>query len=51
MQGLTPASGSYFVDCKTFFKTPMKRGLLLQIAGVDVGTSEARIPTEVDSLL
>ena len=29
LQGLTPASGPYFVDCKTFFKTPVKKGLLL----------------------
>ena len=51
MQGLNPASGSSFVDCKTFFRAPVKRGLLFQIVGVEADASEARIPIEVDSLL
>ena len=29
LQGLSQVSSSSFVDCKTFFKAPVKRGLLL----------------------
>ena len=39
------------MDCKTFFKAPMKRGLLLQIAGVETNASKAGIPVEVDAML
>ena len=39
------------MDCKQFFKVPMKKGLLLQIASVEAGASEVKLPVEVDSLL
>ena len=51
LQGLSQVSSSSFVDCKTFFKAPMKRGLLLQIAGVETNASKAGIPAEVDAML
>ena len=51
LQGLNLASRSSFVDCKTFFRAPVKRGLLLQIAGVEADASKARIPAEMNSLL
>ena len=39
------------MDCKTFFKAPVKRGLLLQIASMEIDTSEAGILAKVDALL
>ena len=51
LQGLSSNSGSSFVDCKKFFNASMKRGLLLQIDGVQPAASVDRIPAEVDSVL
>ena len=51
LQGLNPSSGSSLMDCKQFFKVPVKKGLLLQIASVEAGASEVKLPVEVDSLL
>ena len=51
LQGLSQVLGSSFMDCKTFFKAPMKRGLLLQIASVETDALEAGIPAKVDALL
>ena len=51
LQGLTPFSGSSLIDCKQFFKVPMKKGLLLQIASMEAGASEVKLPAKVDLLL
>ena len=39
------------MDCKQFFKVPVKKGLLLQIDSVEAGASKVKLPAEVDSLL
>ena len=39
------------MDRKKFFTASVKRGLLLQIVGVETAASEDRIPAKVDSLL
>lgn len=51
LQGLTPSLGSSIMDCKQFFKVPIKKGLLLQITSVEVGASEVRLPAKVAILL
>ena len=37
LQGFNPSSGSSIMDCKQFFKVPVKKGLLLQIDSVEAG--------------
>ena len=39
------------MDCKQFFKVPIKKGLLLQIASVEAGASKVRLPVKVEFLL
>jgi len=39
------------MDCKQFFKALVKKGLLLQIVGIEADALDAKIPVEVDSLL
>lgn len=39
------------MDGKKFFNASMKRGLLIQIDGVDPAASMDRIPAEVETLL
>ena len=51
LQGLTPSLGSSIMDCKQFFKVPVKKGLLLQIASVEAGASKVRLPVKVEFLL
>lgn len=51
LQGLSSNSGSSFVDYKKFFNALVKRGLLLQIDGVEPAALVDRIPVEVETLL
>ena len=51
LQGLNPSLGSSLMDCKQFFKALVKKGLLLQIVGIEANALDAKIPVEVDSLL
>ena len=51
LQGLTPSLGSFIMDCKQFFKVPVKKGLLLQIASMEAGESKAKLPTKMELLL
>lgn len=39
------------MDCKQFFKVPVKKGLLLQIASVEASASDVRLPAKVEFLL
>ena len=48
LQGLTPSLGSSIMDCKQFFKVPVKKGLLLQIASVKASALKVRLPVEVE---
>ena len=43
--------GSSIVDCKQFFKVPVKKGLLLQIASMEADESKAKLPTKMELLL
>ena len=51
LQGLNSNSDSSFVDGKKFFNASVKRGLLLQIDGVDLTATVNKLPIKVEPLL
>ena len=51
LQGLSPSSGTSFMDCNQLFKGLVRKGLLLQITPADGVVSEDTVPTKVELLL
>ena len=51
LQGLSPSSGTSFMDCNQLLKGSMRKGLLLQITPAASVVLEDTVPTEVELLL
>ena len=51
LQGLSPSSGTSFMDCNQLFKGSVRRGLLFQITPADGVVLEDIVPTKVELLL